>query len=948
MANHVIRWLHLSDFHVGKDDDAEIFMFDRIIKRVKEKKQEGWNPDFVFITGDVANKGKKAEYEKFYLEFLAPLQELLGGEIDRRTFAVPGNHDVDISINQPFDRQEMADPNKPYFDADENGLQHRAILLPRFKAFAENDFSAPGGAWINSPDGVFRALEVVNGIKVGIIGINTAWLSKGEHEREKLTPGSNLLERSYTHLKDCQLRFVVGHHPLDWLFPKESRKIKSLLGQASAVYLHGHLHDAWSEPGYGGGYNFLTVQSGAAFQARDDEKWRNGIVFGEADIENKILRLQPWVWKDDFKGWVLEADAFPDQHRRNDWWEYTLPGEQPRYNVGSRLQSEIAPPTGWTVSTLDILREYNAPLDSDLAVQFFNGASPIWRVALSSSTPRRNVTKSLVKHFANPDHDRPPQVVLLLGASCEGKTTALLQAAYGVLEQNRSWKILRRTDETKPVDPSQLMPLLSSGGEWLVVIDEADRAAQGVVQLLQQAPAPLRGKLHFLLACRESDWFSSGANDLMQSAIDALQTERLTGLEEEEAKDIIHAWEQFGDKGLGKLSTISEDARVGQLLDAARLEAKVTKGAFFGALLAVRFGDDLKKHAGEMLKRLAQREIPGGSTLLKALTFIAAMHAEQLEFLSRPVLAFALGCPVTSLQSKVIKSLSAEAASTVTSDFVFTRHLRIAKAIMKVAVEDFDEDNESLYVKLAEAAIDALEANTYLPENPSKWRHTLPEHFFDSNRQSLGIKIAEALFRREETDYRRAVELAKFYRKAGAAEQAVRLFYDFKHDVARGFFYEWGTSEGNAGDYACDVLLSAYSLADQCDSERLSRQQSKLSLTGLCEAFGELHDIYLNRVFADGRAAAAVAAITILGRELRNDPKADYFQRCLSENDPSGASIPRPKDAVAQIHKAILTASDYVRSDVVKERIGDVRNLTFTEFDELIRVTDHRTKPIKR
>src|ERR1035441_6395809 len=217
MNSRTIRWLHLSDFHVGKDDYAQRRMFERIIENAEAKKGGGFMPDFLFITGDLANKGKAEEYGLFNKEFLEPLQKALGEGISSRTFAIPGNHDVDRTKNQAFDRSEIADPKAKYFDPTEDGKVLRQLLLPRFKSFAENGRTLPKDLWCSSPEGAFGHIEVVRGIKVGIVGINTAWLSKDDNDREKLTPGKPLLEHALGKLSDCAIRIVLGHHPLDWL-----------------------------------------------------------------------------------------------------------------------------------------------------------------------------------------------------------------------------------------------------------------------------------------------------------------------------------------------------------------------------------------------------------------------------------------------------------------------------------------------------------------------------------------------------------------------------------------------------------------------------------------------------------------------------------------------------------------------------------------------------------
>lgn len=62
------RWLHLSDFHIGKDNYGQIKLFSYLLEHIKERKNSGWIPDAVFITGDIANKGKEADYETFEKE----------------------------------------------------------------------------------------------------------------------------------------------------------------------------------------------------------------------------------------------------------------------------------------------------------------------------------------------------------------------------------------------------------------------------------------------------------------------------------------------------------------------------------------------------------------------------------------------------------------------------------------------------------------------------------------------------------------------------------------------------------------------------------------------------------------------------------------------------------------------------------------------------------------
>ena len=68
------------------------------------------------------------------------------------------------------------------------------------------------------------------------------------------------------------------------------------------------------------------------------------------------------------------------------------------------------------------------------------------------------------------------------------------------------------------------------------------------------------------------------------------------------------------EKGLGRLAGLTKDEAVEKLVEETRLETSKDEGAFLGALLQLRFGDQLKNHVRKLLNRLSdvpiQSEIP--------------------------------------------------------------------------------------------------------------------------------------------------------------------------------------------------------------------------------------------------------------------------------------------------------------------------------------------------
>ncbi len=908
-------------------------MFDYILAHVAKRKSEGFVPDMIFLTGDLANKGLVSEYVTFWLEFVAPLQETIGGSIADRTFAVPGNHDADRNEHQAFNRLEIASSAGRYLDPTEEGKKLRSMLMPRFKSYVDND-PTPTRTAFSGTDGAFSTTLEIRGSKVGIVGVNTAWLSKDENDERQLTPGKSLLENGLNATSGADLSIVLGHHPVSWFLPDQQKPIKSLLGQHRVLYLHGHLHDSWAEPSYGGGHTFLAIQAGAGFQAREGEIWRNGLVWGEAHLPLSEVRLQPSRWLPEQQVWVLASDAFHEHHRQSDWWHYPLPGAQgvlPKYSPAT---AQIQPPKGWSVVKSEDLDQHCAPLEKELALRFFDGAVPDWPTALSVSIPRRKIVDGLIKQFDGVEVADGPIVTLILAAGCEGKTTALLQAAHAVVSARNDWRILQRRDEAQPLVVASILPLLTKEFTWLIVIDEADRVAPEILNLVRQIPQELRGKVHCLLACRDSDWRSSGADQLQWSSVSSLRSQRLVGLDLVDATSIVLAWQAYGDVGLGNLAQLPEDRRAIALEAQAKEEAKTAGGAFFGALLALRTGTDLRNHAGVMWERLRQRKIPSGGNLANALAFIAAMHSEGLEFLSRSVLAESLGCPIEKLHREILVPLGQEAAVTTTSSYIFTRHRRIADMLTSVLEQEYGEEIGELFVRLGEAAIEARRDGQYLPEGPATWRYRFPDHFVDSGKAELAVRIAKAILAREPEDSLTRAHLASIYRKIGSPDEAVALFRDASTlgTDHRAFFFEWGISEGECDEQANSALLAAFTLSDQCPPPRTDNDHAKKALASLGLAFGKLFATYHDPLYRDARMAVAT-----LGQSLRLDPTtAGYFHLHASESLAHGAVKPDVNPALAQLKIAISRVADGGVDPRVMARLPILSDMTFEALLRLV------------
>jgi 3',5'-cyclic AMP phosphodiesterase CpdA len=140
-AHNSVRWLHLSDIHIGKDELVQKQMIDKLVQRITGG---ALLPDLIFFTGDLANRGQEKEYEQFLNLVLLPLKQALarlhGAEGAKRIFLIPGNHDVAQTESvwawkglrgELDEAQEIR-----VFDPNKEGLKQRQDFLKRFRAFA--------------------------------------------------------------------------------------------------------------------------------------------------------------------------------------------------------------------------------------------------------------------------------------------------------------------------------------------------------------------------------------------------------------------------------------------------------------------------------------------------------------------------------------------------------------------------------------------------------------------------------------------------------------------------------------------------------------------------------------------------------------------------------------------------------------------------------------------
>jgi Calcineurin-like phosphoesterase len=702
-----IRWLHLSDIH---ERDCERYARKRMYNQIIEAVKAHTAPDLVFLTGDMAFGGSEHEYHSLEDAFIGRLKEALPPNCP--LFTVPGNHDVDRDCGiKPRLWIGDAEEAKKFQAPDATGARKRKeVLLPRFAAYSVFDsrVSSWGRDWLQSEAGSVWWSSEIHGAKVAIVGVNTAWLCQDKDDWGRLTPGRYLLEEAIREAgrEHPDLLIVLGHHPLAALAVEhepsgDGERMRKRLTQANAIYLHGHLHVSGNDRIGDALRTTLTVQAPSAFQAHDNDRWKNGILWGNADLASGFLILEPLQWNEGDSEYKFDANAGYNSHRvpREDAFRLPLPGR-------TVIDPKDLPP-GWeTVDKASIAKIRSYPPSTIEMIGFFDGMLPTWRLVLAPGVQPRAIAEKLAGRLRSVHTGASKaQVVLLDGAGGEGKSTAILHAAAILIEnQEQAWSCLYRQASGAQL-PEDLFARLPAANDhaWVIVIDDADNIALAILAAVKRL-AP-RTDVHVLLVARDAEWQVKRLVPGMWQPVADFRQEHLFGLDAGDANRIVSGWVAWGKEAMGHLQRSSKEMAVKALLyHASDFATRHEKGELLGALLFTRQGEDMRAHVRTLINGLRIEPVFRTFSLLDIYAMIAAMHAENQLYLSRSVLAFALGCDVDELEQKALNVLRREAMLDSGDTYVLTRHRRIAEAACVVLREDrYDVDR--WYPFLTQAAI---------------------------------------------------------------------------------------------------------------------------------------------------------------------------------------------------------------------------------------------------
>ncbi len=305
--------LHISDLHINDSRDEAFdrkIVLEPLIKRITQDLENGYRPELVAVTGDIAFKGVQSEYALAKLFFDDLLNAL--GLKQEHLFIVPGNHDVNRKKYRPIDipvYDNMRELNTELIDED-----FRSDLLKGMTDYFDfvRDHYGHMTAVQNRLAPFSHIFTAKCGKKIGLVGLNSAWMCRRSDDEGTIAVGEYQVQKAMAALEAqgaVDLRIILMHHPLQWLWPTDRSICRTYMD--NCTLLAGHLHEAR------GGYtadldgNLYSFQAGGAYLG-SESAYSSRFHYITFDWDSATVRLDFRKFVAEKHKWSLDGETGDD------------------------------------------------------------------------------------------------------------------------------------------------------------------------------------------------------------------------------------------------------------------------------------------------------------------------------------------------------------------------------------------------------------------------------------------------------------------------------------------------------------------------------------------------------------------------------------------------------------------------------------------------------------
>ncbi|MDF0730018.1 metallophosphoesterase [Pseudomonas entomophila] len=253
-------WLHLSDLHVGQNNQSWLWPnFKSVfLEDLEALLQETGSIDAVIFSGDLTQRGSTQEFNELTTILEEIWEVLLAAGSQPILFTVPGNHDLSRPDESPAGEvlKEWWDKSKvreAFWKKDTHYYPHVCGAFDNYIAWQQSLDNHPtiniGPHTTGFIPGDKSATIELNGIKVGLVGLNSAFLQlTGDDYEGKLDLNVKqvLAITNDSPQEWClqhDINFLITHHPSAWLKDVAHFEEHIYHPNRFTAHLFGHVHD---------------------------------------------------------------------------------------------------------------------------------------------------------------------------------------------------------------------------------------------------------------------------------------------------------------------------------------------------------------------------------------------------------------------------------------------------------------------------------------------------------------------------------------------------------------------------------------------------------------------------------------------------------------------------------------------------------------------------------
>ena len=286
----MIRWLHISDLHLGSNGAVTAMLRDELpLFLIKE----GLKCDYVFCTGDIRTANANPNvFTNDMAVFLKQICEAVGTTTER-LFIVPGNHDVNRDVAGRSDSIENALWGKSLYYNSEDGVikpEDMGIIMSGEKDFGDflgKVFPPDRLALYGKAEAPHFCIETDD---FNILHIDTTLAYTKGHESNNLVVGTAALYNVIRTLNKKKPTIILAHYPFDCLRQDEKKVLSTMLQHNNVrLWLAGHEHDKLLKK-----EQYLDVlQSG---ELRKEERIDPSFLIGEYEPSTFDCNVSAYTW----------------------------------------------------------------------------------------------------------------------------------------------------------------------------------------------------------------------------------------------------------------------------------------------------------------------------------------------------------------------------------------------------------------------------------------------------------------------------------------------------------------------------------------------------------------------------------------------------------------------------------------------------------------------------